>query len=93
MLRTITQALKIALPYSLVATLVVQLITMQSIVHPGGQGQMTVTGGNAIAHLIREFGLYSYIMVTFPQLVTLFLVVLIALIIQGSVTQRGRSNA
>lgn len=93
MVSIIIRALKIALPYSVIATLVVQLVTMQSVVHPGGEGQLTVTGGSAIIHLIREFGLYSYIMVTLPQLVTLFLVVLVALIIQGSVAQRGRSNA
>lgn len=93
MFRVFFRALVIALPYSVVSTLVVQALTMQSVAFPGREGQVELSGTSAIIHLIRELGVSSYVAITLPQLVTLFLVVLFALIIQGAITRQSRQNA
>ncbi len=93
MFRIFFRALVIALPYSVVSTLVVQVLTMQSVAFPDGEGQVELSGTSAIIYLIRELGMSSYVAITLPQLATLFLVVLFALIIQGAITRQSRQNA
>lgn len=93
MFRILIRALAVALPYSVVSTFVVQLLTMQSLVFPGGEGQAEISGSTGIIYLIRELGMSSYLAITLPQLATIFLVVLFALIIQGTITRQSRQNA
>lgn len=93
MFRILIRALAIALPYSVISTFVVQVFTMQSVMFPDGEGQVELSGSSGIIYLIRELGISSYVTITLPQLATLFLVVLFALIIQGTITRQSRQNA
>jgi len=86
-------SLAIAIPYSLLATFVVQIFTMQAIVFPEGEGQRLLQGADAIAYTFQKFGFAGYFAQTLPQLVIVFLVVFFALVLQGYLLKRVRPNA
>jgi hypothetical protein len=93
MIKIVVETLKIAIPYSVVASLIAQMFTMRNM-SIAADGTQTVTRGlSAIAGLIGEGGIWYYFLIVAPQLSIIFLAVFFALLIQGVLFQRKKRNA
>lgn len=88
MLRVFRNALFIAVPCSIISTLLAFLVTLNWGAVSDGATQTTYYGLDAVRFLIGSYGVVNYLLDLAPQFLFMFTVILFALITQGYIFYR-----
>ena len=89
MFRKIKLAFILSIPFSIVAVLAVQAVTMISITFDESGKQILKKGISAISTTISNTGVSDYLVTSLPQYVTVFIIVFLAMVTYSLFNKHG----